>query len=441
MTTNRRQIKLGAMIHGVGSSVSAWRHPEVRSDASIAFDFYREQALIAEAGKLDLVFIADVLHINEKSTPHYANHLEPLTLLSALGHATSRIGLVGTLSTTYSDPYTSARQLASIDHISGGRAGWNVVTTGMSAAALNFSKSEEDHPEHDTRYRIASEYLSVARGLWDSWEDDAFVRDKDSGVFFDPNKLHSLDHRGEFFSVKGPLNIARSRQGHPVIFQAGSSADGQDFSAVHSDAVMTGISNLEEARKYYKDLKRKVGEAGRDPSELIIMPSANIVIGRTREEAEEKYAKTASIKSFDQSLRYFAQFFDFHDFTQYPLDEPFPDVGTLGSKSFQSFTDRIKRKARERGLTLRQTVLAFAEPKSTFFGSPLEVADRMQEWFETGAADGFILHSEVPGTLADVTELLVPELQKRGLFRLDYESDTLRGHLGLQIPKNRYAQD
>ncbi|MFF2908491.1 LLM class flavin-dependent oxidoreductase [Paenibacillus sp. NPDC057934] len=439
MTTNRRQIKLGAMIHGVGSSVSAWKHPGVRSDASIAFDFYREQALIAEAGKLDLVFIADVLHINEKSTPHYVNHLEPLTLLSALGHATSRIGLVGTLSTTYSDPYTSARQLASIDHISGGRAGWNVVTTGMRAAALNFSKSEEDHPEHDTRYRIASEYLSVARGLWDSWEDDAFVRDKDSGVFFDPSKLHSLNHRGEFFSVKGPLNIARSRQGHPVIFQAGSSADGQDFSAVHSDAVMTGISNLEEARKYYKDLKRKAGEAGRDPSELIIMPSANIVIGRSREEAEEKYAKIAALKSFDQSLRYFAQFFDFHDFTQYPLDDPFPDVGTLGSKSFQSFTDRIKRKARERGLTLRQTVLAFAEPKPTFFGSPLEVADRMQEWFETGAADGFILHSEVPGTLADVTELLVPELQKRGLFRLDYESDTLRGHLGLQIPKNRYS--
>jgi FMN-dependent oxidoreductase (nitrilotriacetate monooxygenase family) len=441
MTTNGRQIKLGAMIHGVGSSVSAWRHPEVRSDASIAFDFYREQALIAEAGKLDLVFIADVLHINEKSTPHYVNHLEPLTLLSALGYATSHIGLVGTLSTTYSDPYTSARQLASIDHISGGRAGWNVVTTGMSAAALNFSKSEEDHPEHDTRYRIASEYLSVARGLWDSWEDDAFVRDKDSGVFFDPNKLHSLNHRGEFFSVKGPLNIARSRQGHPVIFQAGSSADGQDFSAVHSDAVMTGITNLEEARKYYKDLKRKVGEAGRDPSELIIMPSSNIVIGRTKEEAEEKYAKTALLKSFDQSLRYFAQFFDFHDFTQYPLDEPFPDLGALGSKSFQSFTDRIKQKAHERGLTLRQTVQAFAEPKPTFFGSPYEVADRMQEWFETGAADGFILHSEVPGTLADVTELLVPELQKRALFRLDYENNTLRGHLGLEIPKNRYAQD
>ncbi|GGG60462.1 LLM class flavin-dependent oxidoreductase [Paenibacillus radicis (ex Gao et al. 2016)] len=440
MTSKRRQIKLGAMIHGVGSSVSAWRHPDVRPDASITFDFYRREALIAEAGKLDLVFIADVLHINENSTPHFVNHLEPLTLLSALGVATSHIGLVGTLSTTYSDPYTSARQLASIDHISGGRAGWNVVTTGMSAAALNFGKSEAEHPGHDQRYRMAAEYLNVARGLWDSWEDDAFVRDKESGVFFDADKLHTLNHRGEFCAVKGPLNISRSRQGQPVIFQAGSSTDGQNFSAVHADAVMPGITNLEEARRYYKELKRKAGKAGRDPDQLIVMPSASIVVGRTREEAEEKYAKLASLKTFEQALKYFAQFFDFYDFTQYPLDGPFPDVGELGRKSFQSFTDRVKREARERGLTLRQTVLQFSGSKPEFFGSPEEVADRMQEWFETGAADGFILHSDVPGTLADVTELVVPILQQRGLFRIDYESDTLRGNLGLKVPVNRYER-
>lgn len=440
MKADRRQMKLGAMIHGVGSSVYAWRHPDVRPDASIAFDYYRTEAQYAEAGKLDLLFIADALHINRKSTPHYASHLEPLTLLAALAQATLRIGLVATLSTTYSDPYTSARQLASIDHISGGRAGWNVVTTGMSAAALNFGRSEADHPDHETRYRMAAEYLQVARGLWDSWEDDAFIRDKASGIFFDPDKLHELNHKGEFYTVKGPLNIARSNQGHPVIFQAGSSSDGQDFAAVHSDAVMTGITKLEDAKHYYRTMKIKVVQAGRSPDDLLIMPSANITVGRTRAEAEAKYAKTASFISFEQALRYFAQFFDFHDFTRYSPDDPFPELGELGRKNFQSFTDRIKREARDQGLTLRQTVLRFAAPKPDFFGSAEEVADQLQTWFEHGAADGFVLHSEVPGTLRDVAELLVPELQRRGLFRQDYETDTLRGHLGLAIPDNRYSR-
>jgi len=438
MTANRKQLKLGFMVHGVGSSASAWRHPAVESDASVAFDFYRRQAQIAEAGKLDLVFIADVLYINERSTPHFVNHLEPLTLLAALGAVTSRIGLVGTLSTTYSEPYAGARQLASIDRISGGRAGWNVVTTGMRGAALNFGKAEDAHPDHDTRYRIAGEYLEAARGLWDSWEDDAFVRDKESGVFYDPDKLHTLDYRGEFFSVRGPLNIARSKQGHPVIFQAGSSEDGQNFAARHADAVMTGITEPEEARRYYRELKRKAAAAGRNPDDLLVMPSAAVIVGRTREEAEEKYEATASLLSIEEAMRYFAQFFDFHDFTQYPLDGPFPELGDLGRSSYQSFTDRVKREARDKGLTLRRTIRRFAAPKPRFLGSAAEVADGLQEWFETGAADGFILHSDVPGTLSDFAELVVPVLQERGLFRREYEADTLRGMLGLPVPRNRY---
>jgi len=436
---NRKQLKFGALIHGVGGNISAWRHPEVPADASVNFKFYTEQAQTAEAGKFDLVFIADGLYINEKSIPHFLNRFEPITILSALAAVTSKIGLVGTLSSSYSEPFTVARQFGSLDHISGGRAGWNVVTSPLEGSASNFSKT--DHPTHDERYKIAEEYLEVTRGLWDSWEDDAFVRDKESGVFFDPSKLHRLDHKGEYFSVQGPLNIARSKQGHPVIFQAGSSESGKKLAGKAADAVFTGHDNIEDAKAFYKDVKDRTVAEGRSVDDIVILPGIGPIIGRTEEEAERKYQELAELVTIENALNYLGRFFEHHDFSQYPLDEQFPELGDLGQNSFRSGTDKIKKVAKEKNLTLRQVALQSATPRPQFIGTPEKIADLIGEWHEEGAADGFIIHSSIPSGLNDFVELVVPILQERGIYRTDYEADTLRGNLGLQIPTNRYTKE
>ncbi|MGG4143754.1 LLM class flavin-dependent oxidoreductase [Paenibacillus algorifonticola] len=435
--TKRKKIKFGAIVHGVGGHVGAWRHKEAVTDASVNFEFYKQQAQKAEAGKFDLVFIADGLYITEHSLPHFLNRFEPLTILSALAAVTSKIGLVGTLSTSYSEPFTVARQFASLDHISGGRGGWNVVTSPLEGSAKNYSKA--DHPTHPQRYRIAEEYLEVTRGLWDSWEDDAFVRDKESGVFFDPEKLHRLNHKGEFFSVQGPLNIARSKQGQPVIFQAGSSEDGRNLAAKSADAVFTGHESLEEAKAFYLDVKNRAAAYGRSADEIGIFPGISPIIGHTQEEADRKYEELASLVSIDKALQFLGRFFEHFDFSQFPLDEPFPDIGDLGSNSFRSGTDKIKSKAREHGLTLRQVALSVATPRTDFIGTPEKIADLIQQWHEEEGADGFIIHSSVPKGLDDFVDLVVPILQERGIYRTEYEHDTLRGNLELPIPENRYA--
>ncbi|SFE04610.1 FMN-dependent oxidoreductase, nitrilotriacetate monooxygenase family [Paenibacillus catalpae] len=434
----RKQLKLGAMLHGVGSSTSLWRHPEIPSDASVNFELYKSWVEKAEAGKFDLAFIADGLYINEKSIPHFLNRFEPITILSALAAVSKRIGLVGTLSTSYSEPFTVARQFGSLDVISGGRAGWNIVTSPLEGSALNYGKKE--HPDHDKRYRIATEYLEVTRGLWDSWEDDAFVRDKESGVFFDPAKMHALNHEGEFFSVKGPLNIARSKQGHPVIFQAGASEVGKDYAAKHADAIFTGHDSVEDAAAFYQDVKRRAAAFGRNPDNVLVFPGIGPIIGSTEEEAERKYQEVVDLVSAENALIYMGRFFEHHDFSQYDLDAPFPELGDLGRNSFQSGTDKIKANAKEKGLTLRQVALQVATPRPIFIGTPEQVAGRVQEWFEAGAADGFMVGSSVPHGLEDFIEQVVPILQERGLFRTEYEGDTLRGNLGLPIPANRYAK-
>lgn len=434
----QRKLKLGAIIHGVGGNISAWRHPDAIVDASVNFEFYKEQAQTAEVGKFDLVFIADGLYITEKSIPHFLNRFEPITILSALAAVTKRIGLVGTLSTSYSEPFTVARQFSSIDTISNGRAGWNVVTSPLEGSAKNFSKTE--HPSHPERYRIAEEYLQVARGLWDSWEDDAFIRDKESGVFFDPSKMHRLDHKGEFFSVQGPLNIARSKQGQPVIFQAGSSETGKDLAAKEADAVFTGHETIEEAKLFYQDVKARTVANGRSADDIVILPGIAPIVGRTEEEAERKYQEIANLVSIDKALDYLGRFFEHLDFSQFPLDEPFPDLGDLGSNSFRSGTDKIKRVAKEKNLTLRQVALASATSRPAFIGTPERVADLIQQWFEEGATDGFIIATSVPRGLNDFVELVVPILQERGLYRTEYEHDTLRGNLGIPVPENRYAK-
>lgn len=437
---HKKTIKLGAILHGVGGNISGWRHPDAVTDASVNFDLYKKWTQKAEEGKFDFVFIADGLYITEKSIPHFLNRFEPVTILSALAAVSSRIGLVGTLSTSYSEPFTVARQFASLDMISRGRAGWNVVTSPLEGSALNYGKTEQQHPSHHQRYRIADEYLQVTTGLWDSWEDDAFVRDKESGVFFDPAKLHTLHHKGEFFSVKGPLNIARSKQGQPVIFQAGASESGKQFAAKWANAIFTGQETLEESRQYYNDVKGRAKALGRNPDEIVILPGIGPILGRTPEEAERKYQDIANLVSIDKALDFLGRFYEHHDFSQYPLDGPFPDLGELGRNSFRSVTDRMKAWAKAEGLTLRQVALQVATPKPAFLGTPESVADQLQAWFEAGAADGFIVAAAAPGGLEEFVDQVVPILQERGLFRTDYESDTLRDHLGLPIPENVHTK-
>ena len=437
--TNRRQLHLGAFLAGTGSNMASWRHPKAVADGAINLDYYRKLTRKAEAAKLDFVFFGDGLYISEKSHPNFLNRFEPLTLLAALAMETSHIGLAATLSTTYSDPFTVARQFASIDHISGGRAGWNIVTSPLEGSALNYGRTE--HPAHDLRYRMAQEFLEVTKGLWDSWEDDAFIRDKGSGQFFDPDKMHRIDYRGEFYSVQGPLTISRSRQGRPLLIQAGSSEAGKEFASRHADAVFTGQATMEEAVNFYQDVKSRAVKHGRESDEILILPGCNPIVGDTPQQAEEKYQVIANLVIIDEALNYLGRYFNDMDFTQYDLDQPFPDLGDFGRNGWESATDRIKQLAREEGLTLRQMALRSTTPKPTFMGTPTQIADTMEAWFEAGAADGFMMNSAVlPEGFIDFLDQVLPILKERGLFRLEYEADTLHGNLGLPIPKNRFTE-
>lgn len=435
--SNNRQLRLGTILHGASGNMSAWRHPAAIADASISFEFVKETALKAESGKLDFLFVADGLYINEKSIPHFLNRFEPLTVLSALASVTKNLGLVGTLSTSYSEPFTVARQFASLDHLSKGRAGWNVVTSPLEGSAKNFSR--EKHPEHALRYRIADEYLDVVKGLWDSWEEDAFIRDKASGQFFDPNKLHTLDHRGDFFQVAGPLNISRTPQGRPIVFQAGASDDGKKLAARHADAIFTHHETLEEAQHFYRDVKQQLETHGRRHEDLHIFQGVSVIVGKDADDVENQYQTTAALVSINDALNYLGRYFEHHDFSQYPLDEPFPDLGNLGQNSFRSTTDEIKRNAHARNLTLRQVALEAASPRPRFSGTAQQVSDGLQQWFESYAADGFIIQGGTPDTFPRFVDEVVPVLQARGLFRKEYPGTTLRESLGLAEPVNQFS--
>ncbi|NIF32086.1 LLM class flavin-dependent oxidoreductase [Enterobacter sp. Cy-643] len=434
----KRQLRLGTILHGASGNMSAWRHPAAVADASINFEFVKQTAFKAEEGKLDFIFVADGLYINEKSIPHFLNRFEPLTVLSALASVTQHLGLVGTLSTSYSDPFTTARQFASLDHLSNGRAGWNVVTSPLEGSAKNFSRTQ--HPEHALRYRIADEYLDVVKGLWDSWEEDAFVRNKESGQFFAPEKLHALNHQGDFFQVAGPLNIGRTPQGRPVLFQAGASEDGKKLAAKHADAIFTHHESLSEAKAFYRDVKNQLEGQGRVADSLHIFQGVSVIVGKDAEDAEQQYQTTAALVSVSDALNYLGRYFEHHDFSQYPLDEAFPDIGDLGQNSFRSTTDEIKRSARERGLTLRQVALEAASPRPRFSGAPEQVADGLQQWFDERAADGFIIQGGTPDTFPRFVEQVVPVLQARGLFRTEYPGTTLRESFDLAQPENRYGK-
>jgi FMN-dependent oxidoreductase (nitrilotriacetate monooxygenase family) len=439
---NPKQLKFGVVLTGAGGPghPKTWLDEDLPLDSSVDIDWYTEYARLAEDAKLDLVFIVDSQFITPSSPPHYLNRLEPLTLLSALAARTSRIGLVGTATTSYNEPFTLARQFASLDLISRGRAGWNVVTTGDGGTARNYGRDE--HFDYDTRYGRAHEHVGVVRGLWDSYEDDAFARDRATGQFLDPTKQHRLDHHGEFLSVEGPLNIVRSAQGQPVIFQAGDSDQGRDLGAAIGEGVFTHAVSAEQGRTFREDLRARTAAKGRDLDGILILPGIQFFIGDTDEDARQAELDAQALDwDFDRALAEFGRSFGWHDFSQYDPDAPFPaHTYELGQSSWKTQTDRIRALVEAEGLTLRQTVERVSAPKPGYFvGSAETVANRMQEWFDTGACDGFLLHMAQPRHFRRFVAEVLPILRERGLFREEYESTTLRGNLGLPVPENRYA--
>ena len=381
--------------------------------------------------------MADSVSINARSSPHYLNRFEPLTILSALAAVTDHIGLVGTATVTYTEAFNLARQFASLDHLSGGRAGWNVVTSWLAGSADNYGRDR--HLEHAERYALAEEYLDVVQGLWDSWEDEALVRDKATGQFLDPERLHALNHKGAFLSVKGPLNISRGPQGQPVIFQAGSSEDGRSFAARHAEAIFTHQEDLAEAQAFYADIKSRARGFGRDPDKLAIVPGARPIVASTVEEAERLHGELAGLVTLENALRALGRAFNDHNFSVYDPDGAFPvAVAEEGRKSNQSASERILGWAAE-GLSLREIAWRVATPRSHFTGTPEQIADRFQLWLESRGSDGFNLFESLPGQLEVFVDQVVPILQARGLFRTEYPGHTLRETLGLDVPVNRHT--
>jgi len=436
----KRQLKLGLVPTGVGGPGEhhRWLDPEIPLDASVNIDWYIDVTQAAERAKFDLVFIVDSQFITPHSPPHYLNRLEPLTLLSALAVTTKHIGLIATATTSYNDPYNLARRLASLDLISRGRAGWNVVTSGDAGTAGNYGKDE--HYDYDTRYGRAHEYLDVARGLWRSYEDGAFVRDRETGVFLDPTKLHALNHKGRFFSVTGPLNIERSPQGEPVIFQAGDSEQGRDLGAAIADGIFTHARSIEQGQAFYADLKGRAAKLGRNPDEIVILPGFTVTVGDNDDDARaiERHYREQD-HSFERALGELGRSFGWHDFRQYDLDAPFPAQALeLAHNSFFTQAKKITDTAVANGLTLRQVVEGSrAQVRSPFVGSAETVANEIQRWFEGRALDGLNIHAGHPSQFRRFTAEVVPILQERGLFRTEYEHSTLRGNLGLPIPTNK----
>jgi FMN-dependent oxidoreductase (nitrilotriacetate monooxygenase family) len=378
-----------------------------------------------------MVLLADGLTSGVDAHPSTIARFEPLTLLAALALVTDKIGLAATSSTTYGEPYHTARAFSSIDHLSQGRAAWNIVTTSYARTANNFSKS---HPEHDERYAVAEEFVDVVRGLWDSWDDDAFIKNKQSGVYADPAKVHVLDHKSKFYSVKGPLNIPRSPQGHPILIQAGSSGPGQDLAARTADVVFTAQQSLAEAQAFYKSLKERVVKLGRKADDVAVMPGFLPVIGRTAKEAADKLAELDQWTDLKSAMPLLEERIG-HSLTDYDPDGPLPDLPI--SDQLRSRAELLTALARRENLTIRQLALRVAAGRGhhIMLGTPVEIADRMQEWFDGRAADGFnVMPPFFPEGLEDFTQLVVPILQERGLFRTEYSGSMLRDHLGLARP-------
>jgi FMN-dependent oxidoreductase (nitrilotriacetate monooxygenase family) len=435
-----RKLHFGLHPYGVGGpgSDGLWKDPRIAKDASIDINYYIAQAQEAERGLFDAFFIVDSQFINAGYPPHYLNRLEPLTLLSAVATHTRNIGLVATMSSTYNSPFNLARRTLSLDHISGGRAGWNVVTSFDSQVSKNFGLDE--HLDYATRYGRALEFVQVAQGLWDSYEDDAFPADVERGVFLDAEKLHALDHVGEHFKVAGPLNLSRSPQGQPVIFQSGMSEDGRNLAAQVAEGLFSHAESLEAARDYYADIRERAAAHGRDPDHIVSIPSASPIVAATDAQAQERAREIyEEDNDFDRKVAFLGRAFGAYDFSQHDLDEPFPDLSDRlerGRRGGQKIIDQ----AQANGWSIRQTVEAVSVYKQgPFVGSPTTVANEIQRWFEARACDGFNLGFRLPESLSYFVATVIPILQERGLYRTEYEASTLRGNLGIPISENRYA--
>lgn len=446
-TTVRRQLSLGLFVRAHGHHLAAWRQPGVPVDAGLSFGHYRQLAEEAERACFDFFFLADSAGVRASVQPvdamrrtAHLTHFEPLTLLSALAVTTRRIGLVATASTTYGEPYHVARQFASLDFLSGGRAGWNVVTSNGVGESGNFRA--DAHPPRELRYARAEEFLDVVRKLWDSWDDDAFLWDREAGLVVDPRKVHPPRHRGAHFSVEGPLNVSRPPQGHPLVVQAGGSEGGRFLAARTADVVFAVHTGLADARRFYADLKSRAGAAGRDPATLCIMPGIFPVVGESREQAREKYARLQESLDPVLALAQVSNLLGGIDLSSFAPDAPVPEF--TGSNASLTRQRVLLETARRDGLTLLQLARRIAGSRGhhQLIGTAADIADEMEAWFRDEAADGFnILPAALPDSLRDFTAGVVPELQRRGLFRTAYAGATLRSHLGLARPGRRAHQE
>ncbi len=431
-------MHLNLFIHGRGHHEAAWRHPDASPLPLTDISYYIDVTRKAEAGLFDSVFLADSLAVGEDVANAPRTWLEPVTALAALAAATRRVGLIATCSTTYTEPFNLARQFASIDHISNGRVGWNIVTTWLATASGNYGGQAP--LTHAERYQRAEEYLRVVTGLWDTWSDDAVLDDRESGAYARVDGLRMLNHAGQYYQVKGPLNLPRSRQGRPVFVQAGSSEAGRRFAARHAEAVFTAQMEKATAQDFYADLKRLVVEEGRSPSQVLILPGLSPVIGSTEAEAQRIARELNDLSDPEVGRKRLSGRFGGHDFSHLPLDRPLspedlPDPASV--EAARSRTEVIVGLVRRERPTLRQLLSYLAGARGHFVtvGSPEQIADLMEDWFRAGAADGFNLMPPVlPSMLEVFVAEVLPLLQRRGLFRTEYSGDTLRAHYGLPRP-------
>lgn len=443
MSTNRRELHLNAFLMEAGHHEAAWRLPESNPRADFDLAHWITLAKLAEEAKFDSLFLADGPALTGSGEFRPGGQLEPLTLLTALSQHTSRIGLIATISSTYNEPYNLARRLASVDHVSAGRAGWNIVTSAGADEAANFGLA--DRPDHATRYLRADEFLTAAKALWDSWEAEAVLADKASGRYADPARLHRIDYTGTHFRVAGPLNVERPPQGYPLLVQAGSSEDGKDFAARHAEAIFTAHQTYERAADFYRDIKARTAAAGRDPDGVLVLPGIVPFIGSTEKEARALAQRFEDLQVPEYGLRQLAWNFE-TDPSVFDLDAPLPDfiLARPTLEGSQSRSDLIIELAVRENLTVRQilTRLGGGRGHFTFIGTPEQAADTIVAWFEGGAADGFnIMAPALPSTLETFIEHVLPILRGKGLFREDYTGTTLREHYGLPVPPNQFHRD
>jgi N-acetyl-S-(2-succino)cysteine monooxygenase len=428
MGATGRQMHLGVFVLGTGNHIAGWRY-EGAATSHMQLPVMQEIARIAERGKFDLLFISDSMVMDPTDHPSFMCRFEPTSLISVLSATTSHIGLGATVSTSFSEPFAVARMFGSIDHISDGRAAWNVVTSSNPKVALNFNRDE--HLEHELRYQRANEFVDVVRGLWDCWDDDAIVADKVTGQYVDAAKVRPLEHKGQFFQVKGPVNMSRSPQGHPVIIQAGGSPSGLDLAARTADVVFSVVQDLAAARVAYHDLKGRMARYGRAPDALAVLPGVMPIIGASAGEARETLAKLQSWLTPTNAATLVASRIGY-EVAGYPLDGPVPPPPP--SQGSHAFSNVLYETAQREKMTLRDlyNLTAAARGHWVVCGTAVSIADTLEEWFTGGAADGFnILPAWFPGAFNDFVDCVVPELQRRGLFRREYEGRTLRDHLGL----------